>query len=457
MRKLASGSDTVDLSAGVDIPLNGTTAYYTNSYTTKGNRIRVIANFPAVTAAATFTYEIKVGGSAALARELIELSGSFVTNNVLTKWQSPEIILGLFNDVWDTLEIKFTSSEGADSSVAVTTEVWDVDEITVGNVLLQTTIATLASQTSFTLTIGSGDNDSYNGCVAVVEDATNSTQKAMGIIGDYASDKTVTLAVDPGIFTMAAGDYITILAKIGDRTSGDLDVNVAQWLGSAVTLSTGSKPDVNVDEISDDATAPDNLELAYDGTGYAGGTTLTNVNASKVGGNTPTVHIANSGTVTTNAVANTFVISAGSSVNDHYNGHLITIYDDSASTYQTRVISDYVGSSKTVVLRDDLTFTTQGTVDTFRIWAQSFADPAIAGGSANTYIVTDDGTSEGEKIPDVHVWVTQDAGGNTILASGTTDSDGEVVFYLDAGNTYYIWKSKSGYTFADQPETVTAT
>lgn len=49
-------------------------------------------------------------------------------------------------------------------------------------------------------------------------------------------------------------------------------VDVGSWIGAAVTLSTGNKPDVNVDEISDDTTAPGNLELDYDGTGYAGGT-----------------------------------------------------------------------------------------------------------------------------------------------------------------------------------------
>ncbi|MFW0778495.1 MAG: hypothetical protein ACN2B6_12340 [Rickettsiales bacterium] len=46
-------------------------------------------------------------------------------------------------------------------------------------------------------------------------------------------------------------------------------VNVGQWLSNAVTVSAGNLPDVNIAEISDDATAADNLELDYDGTGYA--------------------------------------------------------------------------------------------------------------------------------------------------------------------------------------------
>lgn len=80
------------------------------------------------------------------------------------------------------------------------------------NVLQSTTIATLASQTSFTLTAGSPDNDAYNGLVAVITDQSTSTQKAVVPIMDYVgSTKTVTLPIAPG-FTIAAGDSIAILA-----------------------------------------------------------------------------------------------------------------------------------------------------------------------------------------------------------------------------------------------------
>jgi hypothetical protein len=80
--------------------------------------------------------------------------------------------------------------------------------------LLQTTtIATLASQTSFTLTAGSTDDDAYKDCIAVITDASTATQKAVGAISAYTgSSKTVTLSSDPGVFTMAATDNITIIA-----------------------------------------------------------------------------------------------------------------------------------------------------------------------------------------------------------------------------------------------------
>ncbi len=79
--------------------------------------------------------------------------------------------------------------------------------------LQNTTIATLASQVSFTLTAGSADNDAYNGMLVVVEDSATATQKAVGVVSDYAgSTKTITLREDPAIFTMAVGDTIDIIA-----------------------------------------------------------------------------------------------------------------------------------------------------------------------------------------------------------------------------------------------------
>lgn len=75
-----------------------------------------------------------------------------------------------------------------------------------------TTIATLASQTSFTLTAGSGDDDAYNGYGIVIVDASTATQQALGIVDDYTgSTKTITLQADPGVFTMAASDNVQLL------------------------------------------------------------------------------------------------------------------------------------------------------------------------------------------------------------------------------------------------------
>jgi hypothetical protein len=78
--------------------------------------------------------------------------------------------------------------------------------------LNRTTIATLTSQRVFTLTAASADADAYKGCIAVIEDATTATQKAVGVISAYAmTTKQITLASNPAIFTMAVGDTVTIL------------------------------------------------------------------------------------------------------------------------------------------------------------------------------------------------------------------------------------------------------
>jgi len=80
--------------------------------------------------------------------------------------------------------------------------------------MVDTTIATLASQTSFTLTAGSADNNAYLNCTIVIEDVSTATQKAVGLISAYTgATKTVTLKYDPAIFTMAATDKVYILAE----------------------------------------------------------------------------------------------------------------------------------------------------------------------------------------------------------------------------------------------------
>lgn len=96
--------------------------------------------------------------------------------------------------------------------------------------MVSTTIATLASQTSFTLTAGSADNDAYNRQLGVITDSVTSAQKARVIIDDYVgSTKTVTLLAAPA-FTIAAGDSISIMA-IGSDVS---NASIASVIGSVI-------------------------------------------------------------------------------------------------------------------------------------------------------------------------------------------------------------------------------
>lgn len=121
--------------------------------------------------------------------------------------------------------------------------------------LQNTTIATLASQTSFTLTAGSADDSAYVGAIAIITDQATSTQKAVGIISAYTgSTKTVTLKADPGIFTMATTDTIDIVAAplslpaalpdgagglpISDAGGQDIDAAIASIAAIEVDTST---------------------------------------------------------------------------------------------------------------------------------------------------------------------------------------------------------------------------
>lgn len=75
------------------------------------------------------------------------------------------------------------------------------------------------------------------------------------------------------------------------------------------------------------------------------------------------------------------------------------------------------------------------------------------GAGAITFTYTLTNSVGGAAIADADIWATSDEAGTTVLASGRTNSDGEVVFYLDAG-TVYIWRQKTGWNFTN-PDTET--
>jgi hypothetical protein len=103
-----------------------------------------------------------------------------------------------------------------------------------------------------------------------------------GIAGAETGSTGVYTATDPAETT--AGDYWFIAAAgaslvVSDvannvywqDAAGPQSANVMQLLGTAwLTPATAGTPDVNVKLISGDATAADNAEAFFDGTGYAG-------------------------------------------------------------------------------------------------------------------------------------------------------------------------------------------
>jgi hypothetical protein len=124
---------------------------------------------------------------------------------------------------WDTYNNTTESLEAIRDAGATLTDL---------GVINSTTIATLASQTSFTLTAGSADNDAYNNCQIIVTDSVTDVQKAIGTISDYTgATKTVTLSGDPAIFTMAVGDLVTILPPVA--ASGGSSLTYSDVLSAA--------------------------------------------------------------------------------------------------------------------------------------------------------------------------------------------------------------------------------
>ena len=176
-------------------------------------------------------------------------------------------------------EVDLTHISG--SAVSATTAQIGVNVVNVGNAVEniaretnhRTTIATLASQTSFTLTAGSADDDAYRGWAALVIDQSTSTQVAVGIVLDYTgSTKTITLDTDPAIFTMAASDIIVLLpGKLTDV----VDANVLQWNSTNVATPTNAGvPEVDVTHINGAAASPTTAHIGVN-VEQINGTTIT--------------------------------------------------------------------------------------------------------------------------------------------------------------------------------------
>jgi len=68
-----------------------------------------------------------------------------------------------------------------------------------------------------------------------------------------------------------------------------------------------------------------------------------------------------------------------------------------------------------------------------------------AGSGADTCTLTFTNPTTLLPIADASVWISSDLAGNAIVA-GTrqTNSNGNVIFLLDSGSTYYAWLQKDG-------------
>lgn len=204
-----------------------------------------------------------------------------------------------------------------------------------------------------------------------------------------------------------------------DFTSGVVKGNVTQLLGTAwLTPGTAGTPDVNVRLISGDATAADNAEAFFDGTGYAGtGNVIPTVtNTATLASRTAaqlvddvwdevltggTHNIASSagrrlrqldassiisGTAAAGATNSITLDGSASATDDIYDENLIVITGGTGAG-QTRVIVEYNGTTKVAIV-NRVWQTTPDATSTYDIIAAAQADIVqhglAQGGTAST-------------------------------------------------------------------------
>lgn len=132
---------------------------------------------------------------------------------------------------------------------------------------LNTTIATLSTQTSFTLTVGPAEDDALNGCIACIHDVASAVQLGFSVISDYTgATKTVTLTA--GVtFTAVATDNISIYPPSN-----------AHWFNALKTVDLPLVPTTAGRTLDVSATGEAGLDWANIG----GPTTAQNLSATNI-------------------------------------------------------------------------------------------------------------------------------------------------------------------------------
>jgi hypothetical protein len=253
-----------------------------------------------------------------------------------------------------------------------------------------TTVSSVGSQTSIVLSAGPAEDDALNGRELILHDVASAVQWSSVIVSDYTgATKTCTLAAAP-TFTVAATDNVAVMgmAPLQPATAG------------ATLIVASGRANADVIAISTDTTAADNLEAAYDGAGYAGGTipqqvVLTTSGVSAVADGVwdedITGHLAansagimlqpmRSANCQAGGSTTTIVLDASANAtDDYYNNMLIEIFVAADGTNKvSRFIDDYVGATKTCTVAT----MTVSPGATYRYAIKGFG--AIAGATAPT-------------------------------------------------------------------------
>jgi hypothetical protein len=220
--------------------------------------------------------------------------------------------------------------------------------------VLDTTIATLSTQTSFTLTAGPAEDDALNGCEVVIHDIASAVQAGRAIIADYTgSTKTVTLVAGT-TFTAAAGDNISVfLSALQPTVQGRaLDVSTGgeaglDWanIGSPTTAQNLSATNIDVDQVVASVSG-----AVGSVTGSVGGNVTGSIGSVATGGITSGSFA--SGAITNTAIA-TDAIGAAELAADAVAEIADAVWDEDATGHQTQgtfgqAIGDPAADSDTI-------------------------------------------------------------------------------------------------------------
>lgn len=218
--------------------------------------------------------------------------------------------------------------------------------------ILNTTIASLSSQTSFTLTNGPAEDDALNGCIVYIHDVASAVQGGFAVVADYTgSTKTVTLVAGT-TFTAAATDNISVYPP----------TLVPTTLGRTIVVSSTGVADANAVQLSGDATAADNLETAFDDTA----------------GPVPHLGIADQGTAQSASSTGLVLRAAAAFADDTLIGCVLAAFGSTQGYWQFRQITDNALSGDTVTV-DTWTVTPSGTI-TYKIFGSPPASATLLPG-----------------------------------------------------------------------------
>jgi hypothetical protein len=303
-------------------------------------------------------------------------------------------------------------TDGVTAETALTVTDWDCDLIKHANSSMTNTALTITASggsndaahvTSgmYSLELTATDTNTAGRLVLICDHATPTT--FMAVRHEWEVKATTQWDLEHGATTFpfptaaagASGGLATLDANLNvqaDIEAIDDDTTSAANL-EAYTDGTTPIP-ANAIQFSADATAADNAELFFDGTGYAGGTTKLGVDLVAVSGDSGvadtlelaydgtagavTVHgIIDQGTANSGSAADTFVLRAAQSLPDRASAGWVVYIASGTGASQARICSAFTTADDTCQISPDWD-TTPDNTSVYKIYA---TPPSAGGGS----------------------------------------------------------------------------